>query len=93
MGGMQVLEWASRYSDRVFSAIPIATAARHSSQNSAFHEVGRQAVMADPDWLGGRYYEQDKNPRKGWPWRVWLPTSLIYPMRRCTKIWSQLARA
>lgn len=65
MGGMQVLEWASRYSDRVFSAIPIATAARHSSQNIAFHEVGRQAVMADPDWLGGRYYEQDKNPRKG----------------------------
>ena len=48
MGGMQVLEWASSYPDRVFSALPIATGARHSSQNIAFHEVGRQAVMADP---------------------------------------------
>ncbi len=65
MGGMQVLEWASRYKDRVFSAIPIATAARHSSQNIAFHEVGRQAVMADPDWCGGRYLEEGKSPRKG----------------------------
>lgn len=65
MGGMQVLEWASRYSDRVFAAIPIATAARHSSQNIAFHEVGRQAVMADPDWLGGRYADHKKNPKKG----------------------------
>lgn len=65
MGGMQVLEWATNYSARVFSAIPIATAARHSSQNIAFHEVGRQAVMADPDWLGGRYSEAGKSPRKG----------------------------
>jgi len=65
MGGMQVLEWASKYSERVFSAIPIATAARHSSQNIAFHEVGRQAVMADPDWHGGSYAEQNKTPRKG----------------------------
>ena len=65
MGGMQVLEWAATYKDRVFSAIPIATAARHSSQNIAFHEVGRQAVMADPDWLGGRYCDEDTQPRKG----------------------------
>ncbi len=65
MGGMQVLEWASKYSDRVFSCIPIATAARHSSQNIAFHEVGRQAVMADPDWQGGRYAQAGKSPRKG----------------------------
>ena len=36
-------------------ALPIATASRHSSQNIAFHEVGRQAIMADPDWRGGRY--------------------------------------
>ena len=54
MGGMQVLEWAARHKDRVFTAVPIATAAWHSSQNIAFHEVGRQAVMADPDWCGGR---------------------------------------
>jgi homoserine O-acetyltransferase len=65
MGGMQVLEWASRYPDRVFSAMPIATAAWHSSQNIAFHEVGRQAVMADPDWCQGRYHEFGKTPRNG----------------------------
>ena len=65
MGGMQVLEWAATYKDRVFSAIPIACAARHSSQNIAFHEVGRQAVMADPDWCNGLYLEEGKSPRKG----------------------------
>lgn len=65
MGGMQVLQWASKYSERIFSAIPIATAARHSSQNIAFHEVGRQAVMADPEWKAGRYLEEQTNPRKG----------------------------
>lgn len=65
MGGMQVLQWASDYPERCFSAIPIATAAKHSAQNIAFHEVGRQAVMADPDWLSGKYLEQNKNPRAG----------------------------
>jgi homoserine O-acetyltransferase len=65
MGGMQVLEWAATYKDRVFSAVPIACSARHSSQNIAFHEVGRQAVMADPEWCQGRYLEEGKNPRKG----------------------------
>ena len=65
MGGMQVLNWAARYKDRVFAAAPIATAAWHSSQNIAFHEVGRQAVMADPDWLGGNYYAAGKTPRNG----------------------------
>ncbi|MBP0651298.1 alpha/beta fold hydrolase, partial [Mycobacterium tuberculosis] len=44
MGGMQVLQWAAAYPERVFAALPIATGARHSSQNIAFHEVGRQAV-------------------------------------------------
>ena len=65
MGGMQVLQWAATYPERVFSAMPIATAARHSSQNIAFHEVGRQAVMADPDWCKGRYIEAGKYPGKG----------------------------
>ena len=65
MGGMQVLQWAALYPDRVFSAMPIASAARHSSQNIAFHEVGRQAIMADPDWRGGRYMEQGVRPAKG----------------------------
>lgn len=65
MGGMQVLQWAATYPERVFSAIPIAAAARHSSQNIAFHEVGRQAVMADPNWRGGRYLQEGVKPEKG----------------------------
>ncbi|MDY8109686.1 homoserine O-acetyltransferase [Fulvimarina sp. 2208YS6-2-32] len=65
MGGMQVLQWTVSYPDMVFAAVPIATGARHSSQNIAFHEVGRQAVMADPDWRGGRYYEKGVRPYKG----------------------------
>jgi homoserine O-acetyltransferase len=65
MGGMQVLQWAATYPDRVFSAVPIAASTRHSSQNIAFHEVGRQAIMADPDWRGGRYLVEGTNPRKG----------------------------
>jgi homoserine O-acetyltransferase/O-succinyltransferase len=65
MGGMQVLQWASSYPSRVFAAMPLATGARHSAQNIAFHEVGRQAVMADPDWRGGRYLEHNTRPAKG----------------------------
>ncbi len=65
MGGMQVLEWAARYKDRVFAAVPIATAAWHSPQNIAFHEVGRQAVMADPEWKRGDYLDQGVVPRNG----------------------------
>jgi homoserine O-acetyltransferase/O-succinyltransferase len=65
MGGMQVLEWAARHKERVFAAAPIATAAWHTSQNIAFHEVGRQAVMADPNWCQGRYFEAGKEPRNG----------------------------
>ncbi|MDP2801796.1 MAG: homoserine O-acetyltransferase [Phreatobacter sp.] len=65
MGGMQVLQWAAQYRDRVFSAMPIATAARHSAQNIAFHEVGRQAIMADPEWRGGRYLAESARPLAG----------------------------
>jgi homoserine O-acetyltransferase len=65
MGGMQVLQWAVSYPERVFAALPIATSTRHSAQNIAFHEVGRQAVMADPDWRGGRYLVEGTNPRRG----------------------------
>ena len=65
MGGMQVLQWAASFPERVFAAVPIACAVRHSSQNIAFHEVGRQAVMADPEWCGGKYLERGCAPRKG----------------------------
>lgn len=65
MGGMQVLEWAASYPDRIFAAAPIATSAKHSPQNIAFHEVGRQAVMADPKWQQGRYLDSDSAPDKG----------------------------
>lgn len=64
MGGMQALAWAADYPDRVINAAVIASAARHTPQNIAFHEVGRQAVMADPDWCGGTY-SADAPPRKG----------------------------
>jgi homoserine O-acetyltransferase len=65
MGGMQVLQWAADYPDKVFSAVCIAAAARHSAQNIAFHEVGRQAIMADPDWRGGAYEAAGVRPEKG----------------------------
>ena len=65
MGGMQVLQWAASYPERVFAALPIAAGTRHSAQNIAFHEVGRQAVMADPDWRNGRYFAHGTNPRRG----------------------------
>src|SRR5690348_16877267 len=65
MGGMQVLQWAASYPERVFAALPIACATRHSAQNIAFHEVGRQAVMADPEWRQGRYLIEGTNPRRG----------------------------
>jgi len=65
MGGMQVLQWAASFPKRVFSALPIACATRHSAQNIAFHEVGRQAVMADPEWKQGRYLIEGTNPRRG----------------------------
>ena len=65
MGGMQVLQWAASYPRRVFCALPIACATRHSAQNIAFHEVGRQAIMADPEWRAGRSLLEGANPRRG----------------------------
>ncbi|SKA10542.1 homoserine O-acetyltransferase [Enhydrobacter aerosaccus] len=65
MGGMQVLEWAASFPKRVFSAVPIACAAHHSAQNIAFHEVGRQAIMADPEWKGGEYRAHGTVPARG----------------------------
>ncbi|MGH6909679.1 MAG: homoserine O-acetyltransferase MetX [Phenylobacterium sp.] len=65
MGGMQVLQWAADYPEKLFSAVCVAAAARHSAQNIAFHEVGRQAIMADPDWRGGAYEKAGVRPEKG----------------------------
>ena len=65
MGGMQVLQWAADYPERVFSAVCLAATARHSAQNIAFHEVGRQAIMADPEWRGGDYARLGGRPHKG----------------------------
>jgi len=65
MGGMQVLQWAADYPERLFSAICVAATAKHSAQNIALHEVGRQAIMADPDWRGGAYADAGVRPEKG----------------------------
>ena len=64
MGGMQVLEWVAAYPDAVRCALPIASSWRHSAQQIAFNEVGRQAIMADPDWNAGAYYD-GKPPGRG----------------------------
>jgi homoserine O-acetyltransferase/O-succinyltransferase len=64
MGGMQALEWAVAFPDSVAASIPIAATARHSAQQIAFNEVGRQAIMADPDWNDGNYYD-GKPPARG----------------------------
>jgi homoserine O-acetyltransferase len=64
MGGMQALEWLTAHPGRLKSAIVIATAAKHSPQQIAFHEVGRQAIMADPLWKDGHYYG-GHSPAKG----------------------------
>jgi homoserine O-acetyltransferase len=65
MGGMQVLSWAATFPERVFAALPIATAPFHSAQNIAFNEVSRQAIFADPDWQGGRYWQDGRIPARG----------------------------
>jgi homoserine O-acetyltransferase/O-succinyltransferase len=65
MGGMLALSWAATYPDRVDAALVIASTARHSAQNIAFHETGRQAIMADPNWRDGDYYADGKAPDAG----------------------------
>ena len=64
MGGMEALEWVTAYPDSVRAAIPIATTSHLSAQGIAFNEVGRQAIMADPDWKGGNYYDGEP-PNRG----------------------------
>jgi homoserine O-acetyltransferase/O-succinyltransferase len=64
MGGMQVLQWMVSYPQMIQSAIPIATTMKHTPQQIAFNEVGRQAIMSDPHWKDGHYYGS-KIPAKG----------------------------
>jgi len=64
MGGMQVLQWMVAYPDRIRAAVPVATALKHTPQQIAFNAVGRQAVMADPEWKKGNYYNSSV-PAKG----------------------------
>jgi homoserine O-acetyltransferase/O-succinyltransferase len=64
MGAMQALQWAVAYPDSVAAVIPIAGTARHSPQQIAFNEVGRQAIMADADWNEGNYYGK-RPPARG----------------------------
>jgi homoserine O-acetyltransferase len=65
MGGMQVLQFTSLFPDKTYSAIPIACSASHSAQNIALNELGRQAIMADPNWNKGNYFKTDLSPNKG----------------------------
>ncbi len=65
MGGMQALAWASLYPAHVFAAVPVAAAAYHSAQNIAFHEIGRQAIAADPCFHAGRYWSEGVTPARG----------------------------
>ena len=65
MGGMLALSLAANWPERAARVLAIATTARHSAQNIAFHEVGRQAIMADPNWQGGDYYASGAGPDKG----------------------------
>ena len=65
MGAMQVLQWVIDYPEKVLNAIHIAGALKHSTQNIAFHEGGRQAVMSDPGWAKGRYIDNNTIPEKG----------------------------
>ena len=64
MGGMQALQWAVQYPEAVGSVIALATSPRHSPQQIAFNEIARRAVMGDPNWRGGDYYDGDR-PRSG----------------------------
>lgn len=63
MGGMQALQWAVSYPEIVRSAIPVATTSIHSAQNIALNEVGRQAIIADPNWNKGDYYDAEPPAR------------------------------
>ena len=65
MGAMQALQWAIDFPEKISNIIHIAGALKHSAQNIAFHEVGRQAIMNDPLWHKGRYFDNNERPERG----------------------------
>jgi homoserine O-acetyltransferase len=65
LGGMQALEWAVAYPERVRACIPIASTARLGAQGIAWNAIARNAIMADPDWQGGQYYDTGRAPQMG----------------------------
>ena len=65
MGAMQALQWTIDFPDKILNVIHIAGALKHSAQNIAFHEVGRQAIMSDPIWKNGKYFENNEVPERG----------------------------
>jgi homoserine O-acetyltransferase/O-succinyltransferase len=65
LGGMQVLEWAARFPDRIRTAMVVASAADLSPQGIAFNTVGRRAILADPSFHGGDFYSKEETPRYG----------------------------
>ena len=65
LGGMQVMQWAIDFPDRLRHALVIAAAPKLTAQNIAFNEVARQAIFSDPDFHQGHYYEHDTIPRQG----------------------------
>ena len=65
LGGMQALQWAIDFPERIAHAVAIAAAPKLSAQNIAFNEIARQAILSDPDFLDGRYFEAETKPRKG----------------------------
>ena len=65
MGAMQALQWSTDFPNRIQSIVHIAGALKHSAQNIAFHEVGRQAIMNDPNWHEGNYFEKESIPERG----------------------------
>jgi homoserine O-acetyltransferase len=65
LGGMQALAWSLRHPDRLRHCIAVATAPNLSAQNIAFNEVARRAIITDPDFHGGHYYEHGVVPKRG----------------------------
>jgi homoserine O-acetyltransferase/O-succinyltransferase len=65
LGGMQALQWAIDFPERVRNVVAVAAASRLSAQNIAFNEVARQAIMTDPDFHNGDYHQHDTLPKRG----------------------------